>query len=184
MTRARETLALVRFGMHQHGARPSFVREPEAPAYGGRAHPLPHAALDGDRFLLRPPIVLPPEAPGLGRMYRRPGLDEINLGFAGRRHPRDPVHRSIAALSPGDPLNVRVDGQGRWNLFDGSGTAVGRLARSFEPPTGMRFTSATVLAVVGWSRESSEPKFQDGLRCDAWEVVVPELVFEAHGPES
>ena len=178
MTRARETLALVRFGRFEDGARPDGVREPEAPSYAGRAHPLPLAALDSGQFLVRPPTVLPPEAPALARVYRRPGLDEINLGFAGRRHPRDPVHRAIDALSPGDPLEVRVDGKGRWNLFDGPGIAVGRLAGSFEPPAGMRCTSATVAAVVEWSRESSKPEFRDGLKRDTWEVVIPELVFE------
>ena len=179
MTRARETLALVRFGRPQDGAQPIFVREPEAPAYAGRSHPLPQAALDDGRFLVRSPTVLSPEVPGLARVYRRPGLDEINLGFAGRRHPQDRVHRAVAALSPGDPLAAREDQQGRWNLRDGSGTTVGRLAKSFEPPAGMRCISASVVAVVEWSRESSKPEFQDGLECDTWEVVVPELVFEA-----
>ena len=42
----------------------------------------------------------------------------------------------------------------------------------------MRCRSAEVLAVVGWSREASEPQYRDSIRCDAWEVVVPELVFE------
>ena len=38
--------------------------------------------------------------------------------------------------------------------------------------------SGAVHAVVTWSREGSEPEFQDGLECGRWEVVVPELVFE------
>ena len=177
MTRARQTLALVRFGGLRDTTPANSVREPDAPVYAGRAHPLQQAALDGGRFLVRPPTVPPPETPALARVYRRPGLDEINLGFAGRRHPRDPVHRAIDALSPGDPLEMRV-GKGHWNLFDGSGIAVGRLAEKFEPPAGTRCTSATVAAVVEWSRESSKPEFRDGLRCDAWEVVLPELVFE------
>ena len=42
----------------------------------------------------------------------------------------------------------------------------------------MRCTFATVLAVVSWDRERSEPQYLSGLQCDAWEVVVPELVFE------
>ena len=180
MTRARKTLTLVRFGGGgwRGGAPPSFVREPEAPAYAGRTHPLPAYVSDGGPVLYRDPTGIHPRHPELARMYRRPGLDEINLGFAGRSHPRHRVHRAIAALSPGDPLEVRVDEQGRWNLFDGSGIAVARLATSFEPPAGTRCTSATVLAVVAWSGEASEPKFRAGLKCDAWEVVVPELVFE------
>lgn len=88
-----------------------------------------------------------------------------------------PAHRAIATLSPGDRLQVR-QGQIRLELLDLKGTSVGQLARGYEVPGGMRCTSATVLAVVKWSREKSEPEYQDGLRCDEWEVVVPELVFE------
>ena len=87
------------------------------------------------------------------------------------------VHRAIAARSPGDPLQARA-GANRWEVLDRSGTVVGRLADSFEAPEGMRCASATVLAIVTWDRESSEPRYRNGLSCDSWEVVVPELVFE------
>ena len=55
---------------------------------------------------------------------------------------------------------------------------VGQLARGFQAPAGTRLASATVLAIVNWDLERSEPQFRSGLHCDAWEVVVPELVFE------
>ena len=42
----------------------------------------------------------------------------------------------------------------------------------------MRCASATVMAVVIWDRERSEPHYRDGLRSESWETVVPELVFE------
>ena len=42
----------------------------------------------------------------------------------------------------------------------------------------MSCRESTVLAVVGWSREASEPQYRGIIKCDAWEVVVPELVFE------
>ncbi len=45
----------------------------------------------------------------------------------------------------------------------------------------MRCRSAEVFAVVGWSREASDPKYHDAMKCDAWEVVVPALVFEPDG---
>ena len=87
------------------------------------------------------------------------------------------MHRAIADLSPGDPLGVRFRGN-RWELLNRAGTVVGRLAGSFEAPGGMRCVSGTVLAIACWDRERSDPQYQDGLRCNAWEVVVPELVFE------
>ena len=44
----------------------------------------------------------------------------------------------------------------------------------------MRCAFAKVLAVVSWDRQRSEPEYQKAIRCDSWEVVVPELVFEAN----
>ena len=36
----------------------------------------------------------------------------------------------------------------------------------------------TVMAIVRWDRERSEPQFQANHRAGSWEVVVPELVFQ------
>lgn len=41
--------------------------------------------------------------------------------------------------------------------------------------------SETVLAVVTRSRTDSEPQCQNALKCEEWEVVVPELVFQRAG---
>ena len=91
--------------------------------------------------------------PELSRRYRRLSLRDVFLGYAGHRSPGHPVHRAIAALSPGDPFQVRV-GADRWELLDRNGTVVGQLARGYEAPTGMRSASATVMAVVNWDRAS------------------------------
>ena len=161
MTRARETLALARFS---------------------GPHPLQIALRGSPSALLRPaPTKLPAAAPELARHYRRLSLRNVFLSFAGYRRQEHPVHRAIARLSPGDRLEVR-SGANRWELLDRKGTVVGQLARDFEVPDGVRCTFATVLAVVTWDRERSEPEYQDGLKCDAWEVVVPELVFEPASP--
>ena len=160
MTRARQTLTLARFD-------------------GGR-NPLLDTLRRHRSVLRRKPAKLPPVPAALDDRYIRPGLDEIDLGFAGRRDRRDPVHGAIAALSPGDPLEARIAEGGRWLLQDRNGRVVGRLAGNgkFTPPSGMRCRSAEVLAVVGWSRDASEPQYRDSLKCDTWEVLVPELVFE------
>ena len=157
MTRARQTLALARFP---------------------GPHPLQDALPDTPSVLRRrAPVKLPPAAPELARRYRRLSLRDIFLSFAGYRHPDHPVHRAIAALSPGDLLQVRVESN-RWELLDRNGTVVGQLASGFEAPPGMRCAFAAVLAIVTWDREHSEPQYQDRLHCDTWEVVAPELVFE------
>ena len=157
MSRARQTLTLARLP---------------------GAHPFQEALRNNPSVLRRrAPATLPPAAPELARIYRQLGLGDIFLSFAGYRHPRNPVHGAIAALSAGDPLQVRV-GANRWELLDSKGTVVGQVARGFEPPSGTRCISASVLAIATWRREHSEPQYQGRLLCDTWEVVVPELVFE------
>ena len=157
MTRARQTLALACF-----------------PGW----HPL-QDALRGSPSVLRrrAPLKLPAAAPELQRHYRRFSLRDVFLSFPGYKGLGHPVHRAIAALLPGDPLQVRVESN-RWELLDRNGTVVGQLAGGFEAPAGMRCTFATVFAIAAWDRERSEPQYRDRLHCDTWEVVVPELVFE------
>ena len=126
----------------------------------------------------REPVNLPPSSGALKYRHIRVGLQDVDLGFAGRQDSRRPVHRIIAALSPGDPLEARPGAGGAWALLDPAGMVVGRLARSFKPPMGTRCRAAEVFAVVEWSREASDPKYRDTVRSETWEVVVPELVFE------
>ena len=159
MTRARQTLALARFD------GPNKLQE---------------VLLDHPSVAPRTRTAPPTARPELLYCYERTGLQNVDLGFAGRHGQHNSIHRAIAALSPGDPLTARITDQGRWQLLDKTDTVVGHLAKSFRPPDGMRCRESTVLAVVGWSRESSEPQYRDTIKCDAWEVVVPELVFEPH----
>lgn len=113
----------------------------------------------------------------LGRRYCMLALRDVDLGFAGRHDPDAGVHRAIAALSAGDMLTLRHVAQG-WALCDRHGHVVGRLARAYAPPAGMRFVSGQVKAVIVRRREDAEPEYQERLRCATWEVVLPELVFE------
>ena len=160
MTRARHTLLLARF----HDTRTCGFQD-------GLVH---HPAV-----LWREPIPIhPPSSHAMEYRHIRAGLQDVVLSFAGYRPGTDPIHAAIAALSPGDPLAARVGSHGRWELLDTAGHVVGRLAKGFQPPKGMRCRSATVLAVIVWSRAQSEPNYQRGIQCDSWEVVVPELVFE------
>ncbi|MDE2962320.1 MAG: hypothetical protein OXU26_00255, partial [Acidobacteriota bacterium] len=62
-------------------------------------------------------------------------------------------------------------------LLNRAGRVVGRLSKSFSPPSRKSCRSAAVLAIVGWSREASDPDYRDSLRCDSWEVLDPELLF-------
>ena len=119
----------------------------------------------------------PPGPPELEYRHIRVGLKDVDLGFAGRRSAMHSIHRTISALSSGDPLKTRISSNGRWELLNLADMVIGRLAKSFMPPPGTRCRTAAVRAVVRRSREETPPEYRDPL-CDAWEVVVPELTFE------
>jgi ATP-dependent DNA helicase RecQ len=155
MTRAKQTLTLARMA--------------------GR-HALVDALPESEALQRRARIDLPAPPPELQRRYERLGLDEVDLGFAGRQEAHKRVHRAIAALKVGDPLVLQPHG-GLWRLVDKDGTTVGRLAKAYRPPEGMKCVSATVLAVVIWRREDTAPEYRDRVRCESWAVVIPELVF-------
>ena len=157
MTRARETLALMRL---------------QGPM------PLQETLSDHPAVLVRAPVELPAAPAGMARRVRRLGLADVDLGFAGRCAPGHPVHEAIADLSPGNSLALRRQGSGRWELLNTEGTVVGRLARRFEPAAGMQCVSASVYAVVIRTRAMSDPQYAGRLSCETWEVVVPELVME------
>ena len=157
MTRARQTLTLAKF------PRAHALQEPlnDLPCVLHRDEP----AAGSD-----PPAIL-------SRRYVRLSLRDVHLSFAGNQAPRHPVHQAIAALSPGDRLDVRVN-SGRLEFLNEDGLVVGRIASSFKVPSGMRCSFATVMAVATWEKQNSEPEYRGRLRSDNWEVVVPELVFE------
>ena len=127
---------------------------------------------------LRQPGARLADADGLGRLYVTASLCEVDLGFAGRRNARDVVHRSIANLSTGDALELKMAAEGRPRLYDSRGNLVGFMANAFRPPNGKTYQSARVSAIIKWTREIADPKYLEHTKCDAWEVVVPELVFE------
>ena len=157
MTRAQQTLTLAKLD-------------------GSRG--FPGELADHPAVIRREAAELPPSPEAVEHRHVRPSLEEVDLGFAGRRRAGDPMHGAITALSIDDPLDARVGRDGRWTLLDRAGRTVGRLAAAFRPPSGSRCRSARVFAVVGWSRELSDPSYHDAMKCDTWEVVVPELVFE------
>lgn len=45
----------------------------------------------------------------------------------------------------------------------------------------MTCVEARLLAIVVRRREDGDPAYHGQLRCERWEVVVPELVFHAAG---
>ena len=99
---------------------------------------------------------------------------------SGRRFPKQesPRRPDGPTLNHGDRLQVSVDAD-RWELLNDDGTAaVGQPPVASTALPGVTKAHAEVLAIVSWDKELSEPEYRKGLRSDAWEVVVPEPVFE------
>jgi ATP-dependent DNA helicase RecQ len=156
MTRAKHTLTLACFD---------------------RGHTIIDGLPESSAILRRAVTQLPAPPMALARQHARLRLADVDLGFAGRSEPHKPVHRAIASLTTGSALRLELERE-KWILRDDKGAIVGRLAASYAPPPGMECNSARVAAVVVWRREDSSEEYQSLHKCDRWEVVVPELVFE------
>ena len=156
MTRARQTLSLLRFnGKHR------FIDD----HYSGLTH-----------CIERDQIAEAQQPYGLERRYLRLTLKDVDIGFAGRRPPKDNIHSSISQLKPGDEIQLKQK-NGRHELFDTQGMLIGRLAKAFAPPEGLSFLKAQVVAIVERNRDLTAAEYQSLCKCEKWEVVLPELVY-------
>ena len=91
----------------------------------------------------------------MDQAFHRLSLSDVQLSFAGYWPPDHPVHRAIAGLSPGDPLQVRTN-RTPWELATKDGITVGRLARAFKAPAETGEVTATALAIACWDSTKSE----------------------------
>ncbi|MGB4466781.1 MAG: RecQ family ATP-dependent DNA helicase [Azovibrio sp.] len=161
MTRARATLTLARL----EPGNPFIDTLPASPA-----------------LLHRPASQWLPQPPGMEHRYLIPTLQEIVLSHAGWHQAGAPIHRHLAALQVGDPLQLVQDDRG-YALLNAAGQPVGRLSKKFAPPPGLTCLNARVHAMLTWRKSDSDPEYQGRCQCDSWEVVLPELVFGPAGSD-
>lgn len=165
MTRARKTLLLAQY--QSTGGSSSFRRNPmlngleRSPALT-RRQVEPDSGLEVSMF----------------REYRTLSLKDVYLDFAGSHRQDHEIHRAIARLNTGSPLQLKRNGS-NWEVADVDGVTVSRLAKSCELPEHLNLVSARVNAIVSRRKEDSDEEFRERLRCDSWEIVLPELVFGA-----
>ena len=171
MTRARQTLTLLRM---------SAPNELELRDHPGRAQ-----RREGDYWsremtalFHREHVVRAESSPEVDMRYEPLELQDVDLGFAGRRASNHPVHGAISALRTGDSLKVRENG-GAWLLADADGQVVGRLAQGYHPTSDR--CRARVRAIVGWDRRDGDVDQQKRALRESWEVVVPELIYDSRG---
>ncbi len=187
MTRARELLHL----FERSDLRNPFVRDLSAGARmprddtAGARMPRDDTAgarMPRDDFLMRlDPRLEPPPVAVARRRYRVIGLKDLFLSFAGGRSGSDPIHRRLAALRPGDALELRTAGK-YVRLFDSAGGVVGALSGD----AGRRWRgrlddveSVRVVAMVERRAEDNEPEYRARLRCERWEVPVVEVAYRS-----
>ena len=60
---------------------------------------------------------LPPHSTEVERQFVQPNLQNIDIGYAGRHHCRNPIHKEISRLSTGDPLKVKIENDESWLLI-------------------------------------------------------------------
>ena len=146
-----------------------------------RPHPLLDVLPDLPCLLRRPASNLPEPDPALARQYRRIyqrlTLKDVYIDYAGGHSRQSPIHAAIAALQPGDPLTLYLEGR---VICNDQGVQVGKLAKGYRPPAGMRCVQAQVSAVVLRERTQSDEDYLRLAKCESWEVVLPELVFAPH----
>lgn len=116
--------------------------------------------------------------PGPRRYYQTAEARIVDLSFAGRQGDNHQVHKAVAAALVGNAIQLERE-NGNWLLFDTKKRPVGRMARSFSPPPNTKFVRGEIAAILRWRKEDADEAYHYTLRRDAWEVVVPELVFEA-----
>ncbi len=114
--------------------------------------------------------------PGPRRFFQAAEARMVDLSYAGRLHPGHSSLSAVNAARVGDAVLLVKDGD-RWLLHNEKGQVLSRMSKSFAPPPNTRFERGEVAAILTWRKEDSGEAFQHTLRRDAWEVVLPELIF-------
>lgn len=157
MTRAKETLCLMQRRDRHH----PFLSE-----------------LQGDHLLVRQAPELAQTEHGSNKAYRFLSLEDIYLGYAGGFEPPHPIHSQLAALRPGDRLNM-VNLQGKLYL-QANGISVARLAQAAQPFWLQHLDCIERLSVVALlqrTRKDETAEYQERCKLEEWEIPLVEAVY-------
>ncbi len=108
--------------------------------------------------------------------YELPDLKTVDLSFAGRLGQGHVAHIAIGSAQVGDEIRLVQEGD-RWHLQDVTGRPLGRMANAWRPPVGLRFSKGMVGAVVRWRKVDNDEMYQDWIKREDWETILPELEF-------
>lgn len=153
MTRARQSFAAVAMGRH------AFL-DPQA----------------NPDLLIRTPPISPDARDLCTKIYQTTDPKLVDLSFAGRLSDNSPSLAAISRLTVGEPLALTLEGE-RWVIKTSNQITVGRMSRAYAPPAGTELVSAEVGSLLRWRKSDSAEEFAHMMRREAWDVVLPELVF-------
>lgn len=158
MTRAIDTLSLWQYTHRPHAFAATFAHTDSLLARRVEPGPLPD---------------------GIHQRYLSASMKDVDLGYAGRFEPGHPVHRRLAALEPGDAIRLEFHSERkRWQILNPAGQSVGRMAKTWQPPSGTRILHAQVRALIVRFKTDSAPVHQDKCKSDRWEVVLVDMMLE------
>ena len=158
MTRAKETLCL----MQRRDLRNPFLPE-----------------IQGEHLLFRPAPELPNLLNTCKQIYQILSLKELDIGYAGSFAESHPIHRQLAALTPGAELNM-INEHGKLSLQT-NGTSIARLSQAGHAVwlnKLQQIERITVIAMLKRHREDGSAEFQSRSKVEEWEVPLVELVYK------
>ena len=88
----------------------------------------------------------------------------------------DTIHGAIKKITTGDKINLDVQANGIF-IMNAEGHKIGKMAGRYSIADGLELVSAHVYAVISHSRALTDVEYQNNVRCNRWEVVVPEFVY-------
>jgi ATP-dependent DNA helicase RecQ len=154
MTRARETLTLL-----QNKSGPN----PFSPNLSGE-------------FLVRTSHEQSEQSGFQPCLYTILGLKDIDLGYAGRKSPENPIHDALTALEPGSPLALCRQ-ENRFLLLSANRrvAALSKAASTHWADRTENIISIQVVAMIRRSAGDGDPAYKPLYRTDQWEVPLVEI---------
>lgn len=111
------------------------------------------------------------------RIYQPLTMKDVYLSYAGQLGSGHSSLAAIASAKAGDRVILTWAGNNWW-IENEDGVRISRLANAYTPPAGLSFVRGEINAIVSRYRADVATEWQSQLQREAWEVILPSLVFE------
>lgn len=166
MTRARQTLSIVRLKKHSTNNQQGFARAQYSLL--SLMEPLKNCPSILIRSVSEPQI----NFEELSEEVIDCTLEDVVLSYPAFASQSSKVISEIKRLQPGDPLMMGNKTK-PWHLMSENGTVIGRMAQTWKLPPGRKIVCAEVHGIFIWRAEDGDSPAKAPPK---WEVVVPRLV--------